>query len=198
MATIGISGFAQSGKTTVADYLEREHRFKRLHIAEPLRAMLRALLKRYCIPDAMIESYLTGDLKESVIPQLGVTSRDAQIQLGTRWGREGIHPDIWVDLWKFEAVCYPRVMNDSVRFPNEEAVCDYTILIERPGTGPAAFKGRLGRWLYRTFGLMWGVHPSERVDRLKPDFVIINDGSLEDLYLDVDAAMAQAYLKGKL
>lgn len=190
---IGLSGFAGSGKTTAAQYLETKYGYTRLHIAEPLRDMLAALLRRFGMNSPEINYYLEGGGKESVIPCLGVTSRHAQISLGTRWGREGMHPNLWVDCWQYTASEVDAAMNDSVRFPNEErtirALNGVTILIVRPGCGPAAFKGRVGRWLYQMFGLMQGVHDSERVDRLNPDYLIHNTGSVEDLNWCLDAVM---------
>src|SRR5436190_14270704 len=88
---IGLSGFAQSGKTTAALYLEQKYGIRRKHIAEPLRAMLAVLLKANGMKDSMITRYLEGDLKETVIPELGVTSRYAQITIGTEWGRNLIN-----------------------------------------------------------------------------------------------------------
>jgi hypothetical protein len=68
------------------------------------------------------------------------------------------------------------------------------IMIKRPGTKPAKFKwGKLGEFLYDKLGLLWGVHDSERIDRIKPDFIIHNDSSVEQLYADLDAAMVQHY-----
>jgi len=190
---IGISGYAGSGKTTVADYITSRYGYQKRHIAEPLRRMLRSLLTDFGMAPEEITEYLTGSLKEQVIPCLGVTSRRAQITLGTEWGRKQVHPDLWASLWSLQAEGKAD-MNDSVRFPNEEDAIrrshGITILVTRPGTGPAAFRwGAFGRWLHRTFGIMWGVHDSERVDRLNPDYVIVNDGSLEILRAKVDSVM---------
>jgi hypothetical protein len=65
-----------------------------------------------------ITRYLEGDLKEQVIPCLGVTSRYAQIMLGTEWGREMISQDLWANTWE-RSIEDESVMNDSGRFPNE-------------------------------------------------------------------------------
>lgn len=191
---IGISGLAGSGKTTLASYIEANFGYRRRHIAEPLRAMLAELLRWNRVPDNLIPRYLTGDLKETVIPELGVTSRQAQITLGTEWGRELIGPDLWANTWARSVQPGERVMNDSVRFPNEEAAIrelgGFTILVVRPGTEPAAFKwGRLGRFLWRRLGLWWGVHDSERIDRLKPDVTIANDRTIEELCYRLDQVM---------
>jgi hypothetical protein len=198
MTVVGLSGFAQSGKTTAALYLEQKYGIKRKHIAEPLRAMLAVLLKYNGMSAADITRYLEGDLKEQVIPCLGVTSRYAQITIGTEWGRNLINPNLWANTWGYGVEDGESVMNDSVRFPNEEAPVHaaggLTIMIKRPGTRPAKFKwGKFGEFLYDKFGLMWGVHDSERTDRLTPDFTIHNDSTVEQLYADLDEAMALHY-----
>ncbi|TXM68311.1 hypothetical protein [Methylobacterium sp. WL120] len=195
MRAIGLSGFAGSGKTAAALYIQEKYGFERRHIAEPLRAMLAVLMRANGISDEMIDRYLVGDLKDGVvIPEFGRTSREMQISIGTEWGREHVGPNLWVDTWHRGIKPGDKVMNDSVRFPNEEAAIQgdegITLLIRRDGTGPAAFKwGWFGKALYRATGLMWGVHDSERVDRLNPTFVIENDGTLEDLYREIDMAM---------
>ena len=194
MVVVGLSGLAGSGKTTAALYLERNYGIRRKHIAEPLRAMLAVLLQANGMKAEEITRYLEGDLKEQVIPCLGVTSRYAQITIGTEWGRELISQDLWANTWARGISDGESVMNDSVRFPNEQkSIRDLggvTIMIKRPGTKPAKFKwGKLGEFLYDKLGLMWGVHDSERIDRIEADFVIHNDADLETLYADLDKAM---------
>lgn len=195
---IGLSGFAGTGKTEVAKYIEAEYGFERRHIAEPLRRMIASLLRDWGFDDKTINRYLVGDLKEAVIPGIGRTSRHLQITLGTEWGRGQVDQDLWANLWVRQAEIArtrtPPPMNDSVRFPNEEtAIRDMrgiTIMITRPGTGPAAFKWKwLGPKLYRWFGCMWGVHDSERTDRLTPDYVIANDGTLDQLRNKIEMVM---------
>ncbi|SHH06844.1 hypothetical protein SAMN05443248_3568 [Bradyrhizobium erythrophlei] len=194
MTVVGLAGFAQSGKTTAALYLEKKYGIRRKHIAEPLRAMLAVLLQANGMSSDMITRYLVGDLKEQLIPELGVTSRYAQITIGTEWGRKLIGEDIWANTWERGIADVESVMNDSVRFPNEaEAIRrrgGIVIMIKRPGTKPAKFKwGKIGEFLYDKFGLMWGVHPSERIDLIRPDFIIHNDASIEEMYADLDQAM---------
>lgn len=193
MTVVGLSGYAQSGKTTAALYLEKKYSIRRKHIAEPLRAMLAVLLQANGMKGEEITRYLEGDLKEQVIPCLGVTSRYAQITIGTEWGRELISQDLWANTWARGIADGEFVMNDSVRFPNEakaiKGLGGVVIMIKRPGTKPAKFNSKLGQFLFEKFGIMWGVHDSERIDRIKPDFVIHNDGDLETLYADLDKAM---------
>ncbi|MCW2078038.1 UNVERIFIED_ORG: hypothetical protein M2193_000213 [Bradyrhizobium japonicum] len=196
MTVVGLAGFAQSGKTTAALYLEKKYGIRRKHIAEPLRAMLAVLLQANGMSSDEITRYLVGDLKEQVIPCLGVTSRYAQITIGTEWGRQLISQDLWANTWGRGIAEGESVMNDSVRFPNEAAAIrklgGVVIMIKRPGTKPAKFKwGKLGEFLYDRFGLMWGVHDSERIDRIKPDFIIHNDASVEQLQVDLDSALVK-------
>ena len=192
---IGLSGFARSGKTAAAQYLEKRYNIARLHIAEPLRDMLYSLLADYGIDHRLHFDYLEGALKEAVIPAIGKSGRDLQISLGTAWGREQVHPDLWAKLWGHRVdYCDATCMNDSVRFPNEEAEIrrrgGFTIMIVREECEPIAFKHRLGEFLFKNFGVMWGVHDSERVDRLSPTVIITNNGTLEQLYEKLDAVMA--------
>lgn len=196
MTVVGLAGFAQSGKTTAALYLQRAYGIRRKHIAEPLRAMLAVLLQANGMKAEEISRYLEGDLKEQVIPCLGVTSRYAQITIGTEWGRNLINQDLWSNTWAAGVEDGESVMNDTVRFPNEaEAIRKLggvVIMIKRPGTRPAKFKwGKFGEFLFDRFGLMWGVHESERIDRIKPDFIIHNDSDVQTLYADLDTAMTE-------
>jgi hypothetical protein len=203
LPAIGLSGYAGTGKTEAARFIEHQWGYQRQHIAEPLRRMIASLLSEYGYSERNIERFLTGEWKDGVvIPELGVTSRHLQITLGTEWGRRQIGDDIWAKLWCSQATVGQlndgkARMNDSVRFPNEESAIrasgGLTILIVRPGTGPAAFKwGRFGKLLYRWFGCMWGVHDSERVDRLRPDHVVVNDGSIAQLHFKINAILTGA------
>lgn len=193
---IGLSGFSRAGKTTAAEYIERNYGFKRRHIAEPLRAMLAVLLRANGYREPDITDILEGSRKDGwIIPEFGVTSRHLQITIGTEWGRELVNPDLWANTWTKGVGENDRHMNDSVRFPNEEKAIrrdlgGITIMIQRPGAGPAAFKwGWIGKKLYQWLGLYWGVHDSERLDRLQPDHVVINNGSRFKLYEAIDEVM---------
>ena len=197
MRAIGLSGFAQTGKTTAANYIEARYGFTRVHIATTLRAMLAVLLRDLGYTEADIFDILEGHRKDGwLIPELERTSRDLQITIGTEWGRELVHPDVWVKTWTHLARAHPRAMNDSVRFRNEEAAIrdqlgGFTILIERPGAGPAKFTDSWAEAeFYKDGSIYWnGVHPSERLDLLRPDHIVVNDGSLDDLYAKIDGIM---------
>jgi len=209
MRAIGLSGFAQTGKTTAANYIEARYGFRRVHIATTLRSMLAVLLRDLGYNEADIFDILEGSRKDGwTIPELERDSRHLQITIGTEWGREFVHPDIWVKTWTNLASQYDRAMNDSVRFGNEEQAIKnelggFTIMIERPGTRPAKFTSWDAQEAWESFERMFpeqdpkswpstvwdGVHPSERIDLLNPTYTIVNDGSLEDLHQIIDAIM---------
>lgn len=122
MILIGIAGRAGAGKDTVADYLVREHGFKKLSWAAALKAGMAAM----GFPEPA-----NRDDKEKLIPGFTFSWREAAQKLGTQWGRE-MDPDIWVklvanQLAELESIGLavgqqPRVVLSDVRFENEAAL----------------------------------------------------------------------------
>lgn len=115
---IGLTGYARSGKSTVASILRQAHAFHEISFAEPIRDFTRQLL-----------GYSAAELeanKETPIDWLeGVTTPRRIMQtLGTEWGRNMIHREIWLRVALREAKeclvegCSDVVISD-VRFVNE-------------------------------------------------------------------------------
>lgn len=157
---IGITGLAGSGKTTVAATLCGTFGYRRLAFADPLKSMLAAV--------GFTHEQLYGAEKQVVVHDLGVTPRFALQTLGTGWGRETINEDIWVNLWKRQALEMEKeghIVADDVRFPNEvaaiKALGGQIWHVERPGTAQMA-------------------HASETQD-LPYDLRVLNTGSTADL-----------------
>jgi len=175
---IGLMGYAGAGKSEIARILCDEYGFVSPHIGRPLKRMLGALLDEIGYDAETIARYVDGDLKRSVIPELGVTSTEAQQTLGTEWGRECVRPDLWLSLWLAKAdrlvANGGRVVQESVRFANEaealRARGAIIVEVQRPGVGPHSD------------------HPSERLPA-EPDLVIVNDGALLDLSRKVAAVL---------
>lgn len=124
---IALAGPAGSGKSEVARHLEQEHGFTRIRFAGPLKAMLRAFLASTGMPPDEVERAIEGDLKQVPLPALGgATPRHAMQTLGTEWGRDMIHPDLWASAWMagtraaLKAGALGVVVEDC-RFPNEAA-----------------------------------------------------------------------------
>jgi hypothetical protein len=169
---IGLQGYAGSGKSTVANYLAERHGFARRHIKTPLADMTRELLLAAGLDGWDTERYLDGDLKRTPIPELGNRSAtEIQQFLGTEFGREFIHPDLWIDIWSRWAAGHERVVQESVRFANEAERCDVVWEIRREGYG--AHNG----------------HVSEALPCVEPDAVIFNDGSVEDMYWQINGVL---------
>jgi hypothetical protein len=182
---IGFIGRAGCGKSTAASWFVNNHKqVLRMSFAAALKAMTYELI-REAAPKQLqpIPSYYVNDGKEEPIPFLGgVTGRRLMQTLGTDWGRNTIHPDLWVGIaatklearlqsqWGRGADTHLRAVFDDVRFQNEadfiHAAGGIIVRIERPEEGrPAA--------VYE--------HASEQ-QPLIPDMTIRNAGTTEDFF----------------
>jgi len=128
---------------------------------------------------------IEGDLKnlDSVGPN--ISPRHLMQTLGTEWGRDCIHPNIWIDIAMSQArnVCArgSNCVIDDLRFENEyDAIAKANgelWKVVRPGTESA------------------NGHQSEgRLEHLQFDVVIVNDGTIEDLHRKIAEAAARPVL----
>lgn len=117
----------QSGKSTIASYLENEYGYQVVSFASGLKLMVQTLLLLWNEGDAeMTERQVYGDLKEVPIFGMGenspVTARWLMQSLGTEW-RNMVDRDLWVKLTIRETRdCLRRgfgVVIDDLRFPHE-------------------------------------------------------------------------------
>lgn len=176
MTIIGLSGFARSGKDTIADYLVKRHKFTRVAFADPMReALIR--LDPWIQMDGMPRVPLSQALRVYDWEDLKHHSEDIRPllqRMGTEVGRGMFGQDFWVDYAIGQSWQYERVVFSDVRFLNEvEAVhknWGVNWRVNRPGVGPA------------------NEHVSEKqlIDYKQWDEVIDNDGSLTELYKKVD------------
>lgn len=113
---IGITGPAGCGKDTAADFiLERlPHGYRKLSFAGPIKEMARTGL---CLDT----DQLYGESKDKIDPRYGVTPRRIMQTLGTEWGREHVHPDVWVKAMDaiHNTPGYDELVIPDVRFENE-------------------------------------------------------------------------------
>lgn len=123
-ALIGLAGRKQSGKSALADWLGREHRFTTLAFADPIKRAIDDIVADVLTnsdPDS-VKPIIEGD-KEWIIPQLGVSLRQLYQTLGTEWGRKLIHPDLWImatmPFVDRMLKCGSKIVIPDVRFPNE-------------------------------------------------------------------------------
>jgi len=168
MKLIGLIGKARVGKDTVANYLSLMRDYRTFAFAEPMKDMLRE-----AFPDV---DFYSGD-REAIIPWLGKSPRQLMQTLGTEWGRNCVHPELWVLLAErrvqdFKAQAEDVIITD-VRFPNEAD------MILRNG-------GELWH-IYRDSAATVNEHVSETCDWSGyPRKVIDNNGTHVELYAKVD------------
>lgn len=165
---IGFCGKAGAGKSTAAAYLAERHGFVRVRFADPLKDMLRAL--------GLNEREIEGDLKEMPCDLLkGTSPRRAMQTLGTEWGREIIHSDLWINAWSRRVNGLARVVVEDVRFNNE------AMAIKRAG-------GKLCRIVRPTVSSIASDHTSEK-QGLAVNFDFVNDGGIGALEAKIDRLM---------
>lgn len=117
---IGITGKAGSGKDTLADALVLEYGAVKYNFALPLKQALNAMF------GWTMDQWNDREWKEGIIPWLGKSPRMLAQTLGTEWGRELVHPELWVLLAEQRYKAHvaqgpdrvPFVIPD-VRFDNE-------------------------------------------------------------------------------
>jgi hypothetical protein len=138
---IGLCGPAGCGKDTVADMLVKHGAFHRYAFAAPIKSMVGTMLGLH---DGIWED---RKWKESVIPWLGKSPRQLAQTLGTEWGRQHVHRDLWLMLGmqRWDVVrqsVSPRFVITDVRFDNEAQAIKQaggTVwLVEREGVAPVA------------------------------------------------------------
>lgn len=113
---IGITGKAGSGKSTTANWLKSHHHFMEQSFAEPIREMLVTMLGESTWEIAL-------ETKEEPISSIGKSPRELMQTLGTDWGRQMVHPDIWVnsaeEVLDLHLDRGASVVFSDVRFENE-------------------------------------------------------------------------------
>lgn len=88
---IGLAGAAGCGKNTVADIIADGSPPARIAaFADPIYECVSS------ITGISVDRLQDRAVKEAVLPWLGKSPRQLLQLLGTEWGRQLIHPDIWV------------------------------------------------------------------------------------------------------
>lgn len=119
---IGITGSKGSGKTLIAKYLQEHYDFETYALADPIKQGLQTMLG---IDPRMLGS---GD-KSQIEPNTGKTYRKLLTSLGTDWGRDMIHPEVWIQQGNKRIAetigKNGRLVIEDIRFDNEaEAVIE--------------------------------------------------------------------------
>lgn len=119
---IGLTGRAQSGKSTVAKFLKHKYSFHEDSFAAPIRRFI-ADICAFSL-DAL-EHY-----KEKKVASFTKTPREMMQTVGTEWGRNMIQDDLWIEALKLRYIVFqrshapglaPAVVISDIRFENEAA-----------------------------------------------------------------------------
>lgn len=167
---IGLCGYKRTGKTTVAEILCDRYGYFHESFASPLREFVATIIGH--------DLQSLEAVKEEPLEWLdGMTPRAMMQTVGTEWGRDMIHPELWVrSLVKRIAPAISRgqpVVVSDVRFPNEALAIrnlgGIIVRVTRPG-------------------MERGTHPSEtQVDAIEADFEFPNTAGKAELVWAVDA-----------
>jgi hypothetical protein len=203
---IGICGFIGSGKDTVADYLTNFHEFRRESFANSLkdavaqvfgwdRTMLEGRTKQAREWREQVDPWWADRLK---MPEL--TPRWVLQHWGTEVCRHGFHDDIWIaSLENKLRNSEDDVVISDCRFPNEIAAIKraggQVVRVVR-GPEPEWYDAALAFNRGENGNMRWAtsksqlnklkIHASETAwVGTKFDAVLDNNGSLDDLYLQI-------------
>jgi len=206
---IGLSGFAGTGKSTIAEYLVREHGFVRLSFASAVKDIAGAAFgwDRQRLEGATPQDRLWREQPDAFWSQRMMkpfSPRYALQFLGTDIFRQHVLPTIWCDnvIAKIRNLGLDaNVVIDDVRFVNERNALraeGAQFLLVRKSEFPSALHAELWNAARARFRVRDIIHDDRTHLHLSEwdwlqdatvadDPVIVNSGSYDDLYAAVDA-----------
>lgn len=176
---IGLSGYARSGKDTVADYLVKNYGFTRMAFADPIREALYRLdphITFASMPGIKL-SWAVDKSGWEVVKEESEEVRGLLQRMGTEVARNMFGEDFWVDYAIGQSWKNDNVVFSDVRFRNEATAVQknwgVNWRINRPGTKAA------------------NAHISEtQMDNYRDfDVVLENNGSVQELHDQIDMIM---------
>jgi len=175
---IGLTGYAQSGKDTLASVLVENYGYSRIAFADKIRDFLYGINPMVaCSPTGYLQDLvnLVGWDKAKQEPQVRRLLQDLGIS-----ARELIDENIWVNAALSSVSTEDRVVVTDVRFENEAVMVrlmgGQLWRVKRVGVGPV------------------NNHVSEsELDGYKVDQIFVNNGSIEDLTMLVKTRMNNAF-----
>lgn len=194
-ALIGVAGRMNSGKTTIARYLAEKHQCIPYALADNVRVALRTLNPIIALDGRTVEDVIEAEedwQKVKSDPVLGPEIRQLLQRLGTDVGRKMFGTSVWLfaaetqldatlpDWWRENRG--PQIVVHDIRFSNEAKWVHMNrgtvINVVRPSLIPGPRSG----------------HESEQgIDPSLADYTILNVGSLDELYGQVDDIYRQEF-----
>lgn len=179
---VAICGYKRSGKDTIADYITFKYNFKKAHIADPVKDVCATLFN-------LNHEQLHGNLKDVEDPSWGVSPRQILQFFGTelmQYHIQELLPNIGRNFWiksfcaKISSDTSPIVIPD-VRFHHE-----INHLRQTFGSSVKLVKIINDRVCQKDD------HISEKEWlEMQEDVVILNNGSYDDLYTQIDSWINQ-------
>lgn len=174
---IGLAGYAQSGKDTVAKYLVENHGYTRIAFADKIREFVYEMN-----PLISGNNFRSGQTVKDMVDELGwdiakqVTDVRQILQRTGVAAREVFGKDFWVEAALADTYKGAKYVITDVRFKNEVEAIErrdgQLVRVIRPGVDAV------------------NDHVSERdLDDYKFDRVIKNSGTLEDLETLIETMM---------
>jgi hypothetical protein len=162
---IGLSGYARSGKDTVAELLCLNYGYKRVSFADPMRQALYVLSPK--LDNIVRLSEYVDDYGWDVAKQNQEVRRLLQV-FGTEVGRKMFGLDFWIDIALKDLSGDTQVVISDVRFPNEADAI-------------AKLGGSMWRINRKNHSAVNGHTSEHAMDNYMFNHVIYNDGTLDDL-----------------
>lgn len=175
---IGLTGYAQSGKDTVASILVEKYGYRRIAFADKIRDFLYGINPMVaCSPTGYLQDLvnLVGWNEAKKEPQVRRLLQDLGIS-----ARELLDENIWITSALGKINSGERVVVTDVRFENEAMMIKLMggqlWRVKRVGVGPI------------------NDHVSEsELDGYKVDQIFVNNGSIEDLTVLIQTRMRNAF-----
>lgn len=181
------------GKSTVAKYLTQNKPSTLIPLAAPLKKMLATLLEDFDIGQDDIRRYINGDWKERPIPEIpgNPTARFLMQTLGTEWGRNLVHEDLWVQAWtrKTARYCLAVVVDDVRRLNEYNALPGAQVWRITSKKALKAYRESLPRTFWHRLLRITPKHghASEgELNSVPVNAEIANDGTLDELYAKIN------------
>ena len=176
---IGLSGYAQSGKDTVANILVNQYGYQRVAFADKIREFL------YKTNPDLIYNAGWGEASvplKSIIDMYGWDKAKQSENIRTLLQNVGVAArnvfgdDFWIKQALAPAMKYKNIVVTDVRFENEANIIKH-------------FDGQI--WRVKRLGVTAvNAHVSEtEMDNYKVDQIFVNNGTIEDLSATVKARM---------
>jgi len=160
-----LSGYARSGKDTVAELLCLNYGYKRVSFADPMRQALYVLSPK--IDNIVRLSEYVDDYGWDVAKQNQEVRRLLQV-FGTEVGRKMFGLDFWINIALKDLSGDTQVVISDVRFPNEADAI-------------AKLGGSMWRINRKNHSAVNGHASEHAMDNYMFNHVIYNDGTLDDL-----------------